>query len=83
MNYDQAVELQQSRKLKLVPSPKKTEDEINKRLVAMINRTNLVALDKTMAAIRRSTFSYAAAAIRVHDMAKCITRAVNEIKHTL
>jgi predicted ArsR family transcriptional regulator len=40
-------------------------DETLERLVAMTNQTNLVALDKTMAAIRRASSSYAAAAARV------------------
>lgn len=58
-------------------------DETLERLVAMTNQTNLVALDKTMAAIRRSTASYAAAAARVGSIGERILRAVHEVGMTL
>lgn len=53
-------------------------DETLERLVAMTNQTNLVALDKTLAAIRRSPSSYAAAASRTGSIAERIGRAVTE-----
>jgi hypothetical protein len=58
-------------------------DETLERLVAMTNQTNLVALDKTMAAIRRATASYAAAAARVGSIGERIVRAVHEVGMTL
>ena len=48
--------------LRYAPS---STDETLERLIAMTNQTNLVALDKTMAAIRRANAGYAAAAARV------------------
>jgi len=58
-------------------------DETLERLIAMTNQTNLVALDKTLAAIRRSTGSYAAAAARVGSIGERIVRAVHEVGMTL
>jgi hypothetical protein len=58
-------------------------DETLERLVAMTNQTNLVALDKTMAAIRRATTSYAAAAARVGSIGERIVRAAQEVGLTL
>jgi hypothetical protein len=63
--------------------PKKTDDETLDRLVYMINSTNLCALDKTLAAIRRSPGSYAGAAARVGDIGKRIMRAVHEVSLVL
>jgi hypothetical protein len=58
-------------------------DETLERLVAMTNQTNLVALDKTIAAIRRSPASYAAAAARVGSIGERIVRAAHEVGMTL
>ena len=58
-------------------------DETLERLVAMTNQTNLVALDKTIAAIRRSQSSYAAAAARVGSIGERIVRAAHEVGMTL
>jgi len=60
-----------------------TTDETLERLVAMTNQTNLVALDKTIAAIRRSQVSYAAAAARVGSIGERIVRAAHEVGMTL
>ena len=60
-----------------------TTDETLERLVAMTNQTNLVALDKTIAAIRRSPASYAAAAARVGSIGERIIRAAHEVGMTL
>ncbi|MBI3418811.1 MAG: hypothetical protein HY053_01580 [Proteobacteria bacterium] len=54
------------------------------RLVAMTNQTNLVALDKTIAAIRRSPLTtYAAAAARCGSIGERIVRAAHEVGATL
>ncbi len=58
-------------------------DETLERLIAMTNQTNLVALDKTLASIRRSQVSYAAAAARVGSIAERIVRAAHEVGMTL
>lgn len=58
-------------------------DETLERLVIMTNQTNLVALDKTLAAIRRSPGCYAAAAARVGSIGERIVRAVHEVGMTL
>jgi hypothetical protein len=58
-------------------------DETLERLVAMTNQTNLVALDKTLAAIRRAGASYAAAAARVGSIGERIVRAAHEVGMTL
>ncbi|NTU76459.1 MAG: hypothetical protein HGA90_01345 [Alphaproteobacteria bacterium] len=58
-------------------------DETLERLVTMTNQTNLVALDKTLAALRRSSASYAAAAARVGSIGERIVRAVHEVGMTL
>ena len=54
-------------------------DETLERLIAMTNQTNLVALDKTIAAIRKGQASYAAAAARVGSIGERIVRAVHEV----
>jgi len=58
-------------------------DETLERLVAMTNQTNLVALDKTLAAISRSNSSFAAAAARVGSIGERIIRAAHEVGMTL
>ncbi|MDR3423829.1 MAG: hypothetical protein P4M13_01950 [Alphaproteobacteria bacterium] len=58
-------------------------DETLERLVAMTNQTNLVALDKTISAIKRASSSYAAAAARVGSIGERIVRAAHEIGMTL
>ncbi len=59
-------------------------DDTLERLVAMTNQTNLVALDKTLAAIRRSpATTYAAAAARVGSIGERIVRAAHEVGATL
>lgn len=58
-------------------------DETLERLIAMTNQTNLVALDKTLAAIQRSSGSYAASAARVGSIGERIVRAAHEVGLTL
>lgn len=55
-------------------------DEPTERFVNMVNQSNLVALDKTLMAIRRSKSSYATAASRTGHIAERIVRAICEIK---
>jgi len=59
------------------------QEETLDRLVSMTSQTNLVALDKTLAAIRRSENSYAAAAARCGSIGERMIRAVYEIRMTL
>jgi len=70
----------QENELRYAPS---STDETLERLVAMTNQTNLVALDKTMSAIRRANVSYAAAAARVGSIGERIVRAAHEVGMTL
>lgn len=49
----------------------------------MTNQTNLVALDKTLSAIRRTQGGYAAAAARVGSIGERILRAAQEVGMTL
>lgn len=49
------------------------------RLVAMTNMSNLVALDKTLAAIRRSPGMYLAQAVMTASIAERTIRAIEEI----
>lgn len=58
-------------------------DETLERLIAMTNQTNLVALDKAMAAIRRSPSSFSAAAARLGSIGERIVRAAHEVGMTL
>ncbi len=59
-------------------------DETLERLVAMTAQTNLVALDKTLAAIRRAPqSSFSAAAARVGSIGERIIRAAHEVGMTL
>ncbi|MEJ0061613.1 MAG: hypothetical protein WDO70_00025 [Alphaproteobacteria bacterium] len=58
-------------------------DETLDRLVAMTNQTNLVALDKTLAAIRRTQNGFAPAAARVGSIGERIVRAAQEVGMTL
>lgn len=64
-----------------IPAP--TADETLERLIAITNQTNLVALDKTLAACRRSGASYNAAALRCGSIGERIVRAVHEVGMTL
>lgn len=60
----------------------KNENEVDEslgRLVAMTSQTNLVALDKTLAAIRNAPSSYAAAAAKAGSIGERILCAVYEI----
>ncbi len=70
----------QEYELRYAPS---STDETLERLIAMTNQTNLVALDKTLSAIRRSSLSYAAAAARVGSISERIVRAAHEVGMTL
>lgn len=59
-------------------------DETLERLVAMTAQTNLVALDKTLASIRRAPgSSYSAAAARIGSIGERIVRAAHEVGMTL
>ena len=72
--------MSQEREYQYLPS---SADETLERLVAMTNQTNLVALDKTLAAIRRAPASFAASAARVGSIGERIVRAVHEVGMTL
>ncbi len=65
--------------MSLAPTP----DETLERLIAMTNQTNIVALDKVLAAARRSGASYNAAALRCGSIGERIVRAVHEVGMTL
>jgi hypothetical protein len=56
-----------------------SQTEAVERLIAATNRTNLVALDKTLAAISYAPGNYAAAASRVSNISERIVRAVHEM----
>ena len=60
-----------------------TVDETLERLIAMTNETNLVALDAALAACRRASASYKAAAVRCSSIGERIVRAVHEVGMTL
>ena len=60
-----------------------TSDETLERLVLMTAQTNLGALDKTIASVKRSSTSYAAAAARAGSIGERIIRASYEIGMTL
>jgi hypothetical protein len=75
----QVLTMAQERELPNTP----TADDTLDRLIAMTNQTNLVALDKTLAAIRRADASYAAAAARVGSIGERIVRAAQEVGMTL
>lgn len=59
--------------------PTVNKDETLERLISMTNMTNLAALDKTIAAIKRSPASYAAAAARTGGYGERMVRAVHEV----
>jgi hypothetical protein len=62
----------------------KESDETLDRLVAMINQTCLVAIDKTLGVISRSANAgYAAAAARASSIGERINRANKEVGATL
>jgi hypothetical protein len=75
----QVLTMSQEREQRNMP----TADDTLDRLIAMTNQTNLVALDKTLAAIRRANSGYAAAAARVGSIGERIVRAANEVGLTL
>jgi hypothetical protein len=79
-NYRKNSIMAQEREFQFLPS---SADETLERLVTMTNQTNLVALDKTLAAIRRASISYAASAARVGSIGERIVRAVHEVGMTL
>lgn len=60
-----------------------TTDETLDRLVRMIAQTNIVALDKTLAAIQRSPTSYQSAASRCSSIIERLCNALQEVKRTL
>ena len=60
-----------------------TPDETLERLIARTNKTNLVALDKVLAAVRRSGASYNAAALRCGSIGERIVMVVHEVGMTL
>lgn len=70
----------------IVPFDERPEDALE-RLVQMTNQTSLVALHKTLSAIRRTgpmpAANMAAAAERVRNIAERVTRAAEEVAATL
>lgn len=61
-----------------------TVEDTLKRLINMTVQTNIMALDKTIAAVQRyPTTTYAAAAARVGSIAERIVRAAQEVGATL
>ncbi|QQR68983.1 MAG: hypothetical protein IPI58_09180 [Alphaproteobacteria bacterium] len=62
---------------------KSSVQETLERLVAMTIQTNLVALDKTVHAVRRADPDYALAAARVSGIRERLLRAVWEVGETL
>jgi hypothetical protein len=74
-----------SRDQHLVDPDMIARDETLERLVSMTIQTNLVALDKVLATVRRSNeqTGYAAAAARVSAIAERMARAAQEVRNTL
>lgn len=62
---------------------KQLSDDTLVRLISMTNQTCMVAIDKTLAAIRRSESSYSAAAVRTGSIAERMCRAVTEVGYAL
>lgn len=59
-------------------------DETLERLIAMTNQTCIVALDKTLAAIRENEYkTYKSKSARCWDIAERIVRAIREVGLTL
>ena len=64
-------------------TPNNSLDETLDRLVSITTQTNLVALDKVIAAIRQQQISYAAAAARCGSIGERVIRAAREVGMTL